>query len=88
MSLLGTFLTVCVATAGVWSLWWFLPITVGWALAVPFAVFTSRVELGKKLMSWHLLMIPEEVEPPTVLQYKRRVQKSLSAIALEKASAN
>jgi membrane glycosyltransferase len=85
ISLLGLFSTVCVLAAGWTSLWWFLPITIGWACIVPLAVFTSSVFLGRKLQSWGLFLIPEETELPPVLQYKRSMQQSLETLTAVKS---
>jgi membrane glycosyltransferase len=54
--------------------WWVLPVTVPMSLSAAFSVLSSRVSLGAALRQWRLLLIPEEVAPPDVIQ---RLQESL-----------
>ena len=41
-----------------------LPLTLGYLIAVPFAMFTSSAGLGEWLQRYHLCAIPEEFETP------------------------
>ena len=59
--------------AGAWAVspylaLWMLPVVLGLALAVPLAAWTGRRSLGVGLRRIGLLLIPEEVHPPAVLQ--------------------
>jgi membrane glycosyltransferase len=56
--------------------WWVLPVAVPMSLSAAFSVLSSRVSLGAALRRWRLLLIPEEVAPPDVIQ---RLQESLRA---------
>ena len=47
---------------------WMLPVVLGLTLAVPLAALTGRGSLGIALRRAGLLRIPEEVQPPHVLQ--------------------
>lgn len=46
---------------------WLLPVTLGMAIAVPLAVWSSRAGLGTGLRTFGLLLTPEETAPPAVL---------------------
>ncbi|HEX2228092.1 MAG TPA: glucans biosynthesis glucosyltransferase MdoH, partial [Candidatus Binatia bacterium] len=48
---------------------WLLPVGVSLALAVPLSVYSSRLGLGRAMRRWRLFLIPEEIEPPPVVQY-------------------
>jgi membrane glycosyltransferase len=59
--------------AGAWAVspylaLWMLPVVLGLALAVPLASLTGRRSLGQRLRRVGLLRIPEEMQPPEVLQ--------------------
>ncbi len=41
-----------------------LPLTLGYLIAIPFAVFTSSALLGTLFLRWKLCAIPEEFEKP------------------------
>jgi membrane glycosyltransferase len=84
ISLLGIFFTTCVLVTGWTSLWWFLPITIGWTFIVPLAVYTSSITLGRKFQSWGLFLIPEETELPSVLQYKRALRSNIEELVAVK----
>jgi membrane glycosyltransferase len=44
------------------------PVTVGLLLAIPLAALTARTDIGVRLRKFGLLIVPEEREPPRVLQ--------------------
>ena len=44
--------------------WWSLPLTAGYLLAIPFAVFTAAPALGSWLERLGLAAVPEEFAPP------------------------
>ena len=45
-------------------LWWSLPLTAGYLLAVPFAVLTADPGVGRALQKLGLCGIPEDFEAP------------------------
>ena len=45
-----------------------LPLTLGFVLAIPFAVFSAKPEWGVKMRAWGLGSSPEEIDPPQVLE--------------------
>jgi len=53
-------------------LWWLLPVVGALAISMPLSVLSSRVRLGKALRRKHLLLIPEESDPPRVLRSVRQ----------------
>lgn len=51
-----------------WSLFlWMSPVTIGLLLAMPLAALTARSRAGIRLRKLHLLLIPEERQPPGIL---------------------
>ena len=44
--------------------WWSLPLTAGYLLAIPFAVFTAEPHLGQLLQRLGICGIPEDFVPP------------------------
>ena len=52
--------------------WWLSPILLGLLLSVPLSVWSSRTGPGRWLRSRRVLLIPEEVQPPAVLEAARR----------------
>jgi membrane glycosyltransferase len=44
--------------------WWSLPLTVGYLLAVPFAVVTAEPAVGRALLRARICAIPEDFDPP------------------------
>ncbi len=77
LACVGLTISLAIFWAGSAVLYWFLPISLGWAATFPFAVLTSRSSIGRKLQQWKLLLIPEETELPVVLQNKQRNQRLL-----------
>jgi membrane glycosyltransferase len=51
--------------------WWLLPVAVALLLSVPLSVYSSRVSLGRALRRWRLFLIPEETDPPEIMQRLR-----------------
>ncbi|HEV8439597.1 MAG TPA: glucans biosynthesis glucosyltransferase MdoH [Methylomirabilota bacterium] len=51
--------------------WWLLPVAVALLLSVPVSVYSSRVSLGRALRRWHLFLIPEESDPPEIIERLR-----------------
>jgi membrane glycosyltransferase len=58
---------------------WMLPVVLGLALAVPLATWTARRSAGQALRRIGLLRIPEESQPPAVLQRAAEVSRTLAA---------
>lgn len=48
--------------------WWLIPVMGAWVIAIPVSVWTSRVQAGTALRRAGLLLTPEEVAPPPLLQ--------------------
>jgi len=49
------------------AFWWFAPVLLGMALAVPLSVLTSRANLGERTRDAGLFLTPEETTPPIEL---------------------
>jgi membrane glycosyltransferase len=49
------------------AFWWFAPVLLGMALAVPLSVLTSRANLGERARDAGLFLTPEETTPPIEL---------------------
>ncbi len=67
-TLLGVVTTVA---ATVWTpglLPWLSPILLGWVGAIPLAMLTSSDRVGAALRERGFLLIPEEIEPPRILE--------------------
>ncbi|QLA81262.1 glucans biosynthesis glucosyltransferase MdoH [Acidovorax sp. JMULE5] len=68
MSLVIALLAVGVAVIDSSALLWLMPVGLPLALAIPLAVFTSQIALGKAMRAQRLLLIPEESWSPPVLR--------------------
>ncbi|HXU67326.1 MAG TPA: glucans biosynthesis glucosyltransferase MdoH, partial [Casimicrobiaceae bacterium] len=53
-------------------LWWVLPVVGALILSIPLSVLTSRAALGRALRRHRYFLIPEESEPPPVIQATQR----------------
>jgi membrane glycosyltransferase len=66
-----TLFGAALAALGLWLapalLLWSLPLTLGYVLAIPFAVATADPQLGESLARRGLCAIPEEIETPAIL---------------------
>ncbi|HEX5222055.1 MAG TPA: glucans biosynthesis glucosyltransferase MdoH [Verrucomicrobiae bacterium] len=47
---------------------WLAPVLIGWLLAIPFSVWTSRVAGGQWARRHGLFLTPEEMSPPSILR--------------------
>ena len=47
---------------------WLAPVLIGWILAIPFSVWTSRVAAGQWARRRGLFLTPEEMSPPPILR--------------------
>jgi membrane glycosyltransferase len=67
-----TLFGVALFAVGLWlapvALLWSLPLTLGYLLAIPFAVFTADPALGERLADAGLCAIPEELETPPMME--------------------
>ncbi|MHB1586831.1 MAG: glucans biosynthesis glucosyltransferase MdoH [Acidiferrobacteraceae bacterium] len=54
--------------------WWMLPVFAGLILSIPLSVLSSSPQLGKAARRAGLFLIPEERDPPAVLQDLARAQ--------------
>ena len=68
MSLVIGLLAVGVSFIDSSALLWLIPVGLPLALAIPLAVLTSQIALGKAMRAQQLLMIPEESWSPPVLR--------------------
>jgi membrane glycosyltransferase len=58
-------------------LWWFSPVIIGFLLAIPLSVWSSRTQLGDWARARGLFIIPEETDPPQILKnLKNQMQHS------------
>ena len=49
--------------------WWFTPVLLGLALAIPVSMLSSSIALGQQARNLGLFLTPEECDPPDVLRY-------------------
>ena len=47
---------------------WSLPLTLGYVVAVPFAVWSASPALGRFIARWGLCALPEEISKPAILE--------------------
>ncbi|HEY0425958.1 MAG TPA: glucans biosynthesis glucosyltransferase MdoH [Rhodopila sp.] len=66
---------------------WMLPVVLGLALAVPLASLTGRRSLGVALRRVGLLRIPEESNPPAVLQRASSLYRQAADAPMDSLSA-
>ena len=62
---------VVLGTAGVLApslVVWSLPLTLGYVVAVPFAMVTASPRAGRLATRWHLCAVPEELARPAILR--------------------
>ncbi|HEY8578674.1 MAG TPA: glucans biosynthesis glucosyltransferase MdoH, partial [Beijerinckiaceae bacterium] len=69
---------LALAAAGLWlaptALLWSLPMTLGYVVAIPFAVVTADPDLGEALARSGLCALPEEFDPPAIFATLDRPQ--------------
>lgn len=66
--------------------WWLIPVMGAWVIAIPVSVWTSRVETGTALRRAGLLLTPEEVAPPLLLNEFHAIQRNLASEVRESSS--
>ena len=59
-----------------YSVTWQLPIYLGLILSIPLSVILSRVSFGEKTLRWGLFCIPQEINPPEIIQLYKHQNKS------------
>jgi membrane glycosyltransferase len=64
-----------------------LPLTVGYFVAVPFAVITAAPAFGAVLARWKICATPEELCPPAEIQAIQRLEKESSEAAARMSTA-
>ena len=64
----GVILAVCALGVSVQTFLWVLPVILGMVFCIPLAALTSRCDLGRAAARLGLLIIPEETEPPAVVE--------------------
>ena len=72
-------------------LWWLLPVALPLLFSIPLSVYCSRVSAGLRLRKWRLLLIPEEIQPPRIVNIfqdtlKQRCCRENSLRGLERAA--
>ena len=82
IALLGTGVALIDSSA----LLWLMPVGLPLALAIPLAVITSQIALGKAVRAQRLLLIPEEAWSPPVLRRAWLHASRLSAAVLLKTA--
>lgn len=80
--LAGVLITISVVVGASTLMVWLTPILVGLVLAVPLAMLLGNQRVGKKLLDWGLLIIPQEAQVPAV--YERFQQALFANLAQEK----
>ncbi|MNV64112.1 Glucans biosynthesis glucosyltransferase H [compost metagenome] len=86
MSAVIALLGIGVALIDSSALLWLMPVGLPLALAIPLAVVTSQIALGKALRAQRLLLIPEEAWSPPVLRRAWLHASQLSAAVRLKAA--
>jgi membrane glycosyltransferase len=66
-ALLGAVWSALLLTTAPRLFWWFSPVLLGFLMAIPISVWSSRASLGEKARKLGLLVTPEEADPPAVL---------------------
>ena len=56
------------------NLWyWLLPLVVGMVFALPLSALSGSARVAQALLSWGILRIPEEYEPPSIIQRRQQL---------------
>ncbi len=66
IGIVAGFLSYCYVPA---FFWWFTPVLLGLALAIPVSILSSSIALGQQARNLGLFLTPEECDPPDVLRY-------------------
>lgn len=72
VTLLGLVWSALLLLFSIELFWWMLPVLAGMVLSIPLSVWSSRISMGRWARHRGLLLTPEEVEPPAVLQDLRK----------------
>lgn len=55
--------------------WWMTPVLIGWVLAAPISVWTSRASVGDWFARHGLLLSPEDLNPPQEVATSRQLRE-------------
>ena len=66
-TLFGVFVVGLMAMTSLEFALWSLPLTLGFLIAIPFAVWSADPKLGEKTVKHGLYAIPEEIETPAII---------------------
>jgi len=58
--------------------WWLTPVLAGLLLSIPFSILSSRPKFGRAARALGLFLIPEEIDPPNVIERLPRYRAELS----------
>ena len=59
--------------------WWLTPVLAGLVLSIPLSILSSRPDIGRAARALGLFLIPEEIDPPQVLERLPRFRAALHA---------
>jgi membrane glycosyltransferase len=82
-TLLGGMLGLGASAVSTPLLAWMLPVVAGLVLAIPIALCTAQVPLGRRLRDMGLLLTPEERSPPAILLRANELAQRNAASALQ-----
>ncbi|MBF0219339.1 MAG: glucans biosynthesis glucosyltransferase MdoH [Gammaproteobacteria bacterium] len=66
--------------------WWLIPVLLGMVLSIPLSMVLSNLNLGKLLHKYRFCLIPEESNPPYVLQQLHRLMQQKDPLHLAEQS--
>ncbi|MGO8696532.1 MAG: glucans biosynthesis glucosyltransferase MdoH [Limisphaerales bacterium] len=66
-TVLGIVWTILLVEGDPKLFWWFSPVLLGFLLAIPMSIWSSRVTLGEWARKKGLFLTPEETDPPPIL---------------------
>jgi membrane glycosyltransferase len=61
---------------------WLFPVMIPLLLSIPLSVYSGRVSFGRRTRRWRLFCIPEEENPPSLLENLRKVMEQQQSIKL------
>ena len=67
-TLFGVFVVGLMAKTSLTFALWSLPLTLGFLIAIPFAVWSANPERGERMAKSGLFAIPEEIEKPEIIE--------------------
>jgi membrane glycosyltransferase len=81
VTLFGVVVCGALAVLAPGALLWSLPLTLGYLLAIPFAVLTAEPALGEAMVRHRLCAIPEEIEPVSEIEALAAGRPARAALA-------